>query len=137
VDSKGPRAQNQVLELGYHQSPHIVRNCTFSSWELHRFMTTPTFGTDRRPDLGSVSDTCQDPSLLSPLSLWRRSIFIAVQIKCKAGIRVRQEHENLLATICRVASSDVRLEELVLHNSNTNRGKKGTYSNEWGTLRLR
>jgi len=76
-------------------------------------MTTLTFGIDRCPDLGSVSDACQDPSRLSPLSLWRRSIFIAVQIKCKAGILARQEHENLLATICTVASSDVRLEELL------------------------
>jgi hypothetical protein len=79
-------------------------------------MTTPRFRADRvliyevEPLL---VETCQDPSRLSLLSLWGRSIFIAMQNKCKAGIRASQEHENLLAMIC-------------MCDSNTYRGPKGT-----------
>src|ERR1700730_11601234 len=42
---------------------------------------------------GSVSDTYQDPGRLGTED-WRDSIFIAMQVKCKAGFRAGQEHEN-------------------------------------------
>jgi hypothetical protein len=58
-------------------------------------MTTPRIRTDRVL-IYEVEplETCQDPSRLSLLTLWGRSIFIAVQNKCKAGIRASQEHEK-------------------------------------------
>jgi hypothetical protein len=61
-------------------------------------MTTLRFCTDRRPELDLGSDVCQDARRLAT-ELVAVFYLYRLQIKCKAGIRASQEHENLLATI--------------------------------------